>query len=133
MTILYGKKILVVDDEPLLREILVALIKEEGGEAVEATDGDEALLYFKDQVFDAVVSDIRMPNMSGIELAAAIRKINPIFPVIFLITGEANLPKRSAEDLKVSAIVAKPCDIFLLLDNLVKAMTSLSTQAIFKK
>ena len=64
-----NKTILVVDDEPDIREILVFNLEQEGYRCLQASCGQEALCMAKDEHVDLVLLDIMMPNMSGLEVA----------------------------------------------------------------
>jgi two-component system response regulator PilR (NtrC family) len=77
-------RILVVDDERSMREMLSILLEREGYEAVEAKNGQEALQLFEASVFDLVISDIQMPGINGIELLARIKKLAPEVPVLMI-------------------------------------------------
>jgi len=77
-------RILVVDDERSMREMLSILLEREGYEAVEAKDGQEAWQLFEASVFDLVISDIQMPGINGIELLARIKKLAPEIPVLMI-------------------------------------------------
>ncbi len=77
-------RILVVDDERSMREMLSILLEREGYETVEAKNGQEALQLFESSVFDMVISDIQMPGISGIELLASIKKLAPEVPVLMI-------------------------------------------------
>jgi two-component system, NtrC family, response regulator PilR len=77
-------RILVVDDERSMREMLAILLEREGYEAVEAKNGQEALQLFETSVFDLVISDIQMPGINGIELLARIKKLAPEVPVLMI-------------------------------------------------
>ena len=90
-------KVLVVDDEKAIRVTLQAFIQAEGHAVQTAADPREALELLSQGAFDVVVSDIIMPNMSGIELLSAIRKTAPDVEVV-LITGEPNV------DTAISAV-----------------------------
>lgn len=83
-------KILVVDDEPGVREIIKTYIEYDGFTVVTATDGMEALHLAEAENFDVVLSDILMPRMDGLTLAAEIRKIQPD-TVVLLMTGYASV------------------------------------------
>ncbi len=78
------RTVLVVDDEPAMREMLVSLLEEEGIRARPAGNADEALEATRDTDFDAVVSDIRMPGRDGIALLAELRQERPDTPVILM-------------------------------------------------
>jgi CheY-like chemotaxis protein len=67
-------RILVVDDEDYVRELLADILEREGCEVVLAGEGREALSLFDGQGFDAVFTDVGLPGMSGWELARAVRE-----------------------------------------------------------
>lgn len=77
-------RILVVDDERSMREMLSILLEREGYEAVEAKNGEEALQLFETSIFDLVISDIQMPGLNGIDLLARIKKLTPDVPVLMI-------------------------------------------------
>jgi CheY-like chemotaxis protein len=69
-------RILVVDDEDYVRELLADILEREGCEVVPAADGHEAMALFEEREFDAVFTDVGLPGMSGWELARFIRERN---------------------------------------------------------
>ena len=77
-------RILVVDDERSMREMLCILLEREGYEAVEAKNAETALQLFETSLFDLVISDIQMPGLNGIELLARIKKLSPEVPVLMI-------------------------------------------------
>jgi EAL domain-containing protein (putative c-di-GMP-specific phosphodiesterase class I) len=79
-----GARVLVVDDEPLLRRALARVLAAEGFEIVQACDGAEALAQLEETAVDVVVSDVQMPNVTGIEMLRAIRQRDMELPVILL-------------------------------------------------
>lgn len=85
-----GPRVLVVDDEDPLRRASARVLSAEGFEVVQARDGREALEHLGRGEFDVVVSDVMMPNMSGMELLRAIRQRDLELPVI-LLTGMPNM------------------------------------------
>jgi len=70
-------RILVVDDEPSVRESLQSLLTEVGYEVSTAVDGFDALLRLKTFVPDVIISDLNMPQMSGFELLSVLRRRFP--------------------------------------------------------
>ncbi len=86
MAILYKYKVLIVDDEAMTRDLLSSILSSKGHTCVTASDGDEALDKAGMEVFDAVVTDIVMPNMDGITLTKELLKRNPSIPIM-VITG----------------------------------------------
>ena len=68
-------KILVAEDDKALCDLVCAMLRSNGYEAVACADGAEALLAAEDQPFDLIISDVMMPRMDGFELARAIREV----------------------------------------------------------
>src|SRR5439155_24073442 len=83
-------RILVVDDEEYVRDLLRDILENEGCEAVVAEGGRQALSLFENGRFDAVFTDIGMPDMNGWELSRALRQRNHNIPVV-VITGLGEL------------------------------------------
>ncbi|CBS86327.1 hybrid sensor histidine kinase/response regulator [Azospirillum lipoferum] len=86
-----GAVILLVDDEDSVRRYLRLVLEEAGCTVVEASDGQQALERYDEAggLFDAVVSDVSMPRMNGLELARALETRNRLLPILFL-TGYAS-------------------------------------------
>ena len=76
--------ILIIDDELSMREFLKILLEKDGHAVEVASNGAEAMRITADSNFDLIISDIRMPGMSGLELLAEIKKINSDLPVIMI-------------------------------------------------
>lgn len=106
-------RILVVDDHRMVANSLLEVFKLEGYEAEAAHSGAEALDMVKKGHFDWVLSDIRMPEMDGIELCRAIKALQPELPVIFMTAYSEAVD----EALKAGAVatLTKPLDTNLLL------------------
>jgi CheY-like chemotaxis protein len=101
------KAILVVDDEPDLREILSDEFSLSGAQVDVASNGCEALRKARSRAFDAVISDLRMPGGDGIELAKAL-KAQPNSPVLILMTGFADLSGEEAYEIGAEGFLTKP-------------------------
>src|SRR4030043_343040 len=71
-----GKSILIVDDDELMRSFLSTILIEEGYRVEEVSDGKTAFAKFQSTVYDLVISDLRMPDMSGLELMNKAKKAN---------------------------------------------------------
>ena len=80
-------RLLIVDDEPAILEVTSAMLEREGYEVSTAEDGVEAMERLVDPLPNLVISDLRMPKMSGIELLALVRGRFPQVPVIAM-SGE---------------------------------------------
>ena len=81
-----GKKILVVEDEPLLRKTFVENLSSQGFDATEATNGVDALRMIETTPYDLLISDVMMPEMGGLELIKQLKTLDQQIPVL-LISG----------------------------------------------
>jgi PAS domain S-box-containing protein len=100
--------VLVVDDDPPIREMLTAILAGDGHTVETACNGREGLAKFHAGWFDVVVTDRGMPEMSGDQLATAIKRLTPLKPVI-LLTGFGDLLIASGEKpVDVDIILSKP-------------------------
>ena len=76
--------ILLVDDDPEFRKAMKRLFEKSGYDIAIAADGNEALEALSDRAFDLIISDLRMPNLDGIELMGEITKRGLKTPIVFL-------------------------------------------------
>jgi DNA-binding NtrC family response regulator len=84
------ERILVVEDEEGMREFLRILLSKEGYDVVTCESGEQAIERFKGENFNAVITDIKMPGMNGMELLAAVKDMDPFMPVVVM-TGHASM------------------------------------------
>jgi len=77
-------RVLVVDDERKMRRVLQIMLEQMGVESVAADNGDQAIEHFDGEKVDLVLTDLKMPGMSGVELLERIRMFDPDVPVIVL-------------------------------------------------
>ena len=80
----YRFRILVVDDEPAQCEMVSDFLKKQGLDVSSAESGEKALQLFRQDSIDLILTDQKMPGMSGLELLQAVRAINPETPVILM-------------------------------------------------
>lgn len=83
-------RILVVDDDPSVREFLVAALTAEGHAVVAAEGGQRGIELFQEGAFDLVVTDVRMPGTTGLELLRTIKRLSPDVEVI-VVTAHASV------------------------------------------
>ena len=104
-------KVLCVDDDPVMRLMLVETFRLAGHEVIVARNGVEALALLYDAAFDVVLMDLEMPEMDGNETIEAMRQAGIETPVIALTANAADLEGR------VSAVVSKPphCQLLIAL------------------
>ncbi|WP_315744174.1 MULTISPECIES: response regulator [unclassified Bradyrhizobium] len=77
-------RILVVEDDPLVRELVVEALREEGYEVIHAANGEQALAWCKRQIADVLVTDIRLPGgVDGWQIAERCREHDPELQVIY--------------------------------------------------
>jgi CheY-like chemotaxis protein len=110
--------ILLVDDEPLVRDSVARLLGELGHEVSEASSGAEALDWLRERRPDLIVTDYAMPGMTGTVLAAAARDRWPELPVL-LLSGFAALAGMEGGTLPC---LAKPCSLAQLAEALDRAL-----------
>jgi len=121
MTDAIKPNVLLVDDEEKFLDALSQRLGTRGLDAVTATSGEEALVKIKNKNFDAIILDITMPGIGGIETLKRIRKENPELQIIML-TGRGSVDK-AVEAMKEGAIdfLEKPADIEKLLEKIENA------------
>lgn len=119
--VLEGRKILIVDDEPDLREVLSARFEMEGCEVSIAENGQAALALMKIDHFDVVISDIRMPGGNGLDLLKAIQTKRPT-PAVILISGFSDIDESEILKNGASAILVKPFDLEDLVHAICRAL-----------
>jgi two-component system chemotaxis response regulator CheY len=108
--------ILVVDDDSVIRELLAAVLEEESDhEVIVAANGQEALDQLSEHPIDAIVCDVNMPVMDGIELVRSVRA-NPDTEELPVLMISAAVPASALEpELGVDLMLEKPFEINALL------------------
>ncbi|MFH1852681.1 MAG: response regulator [Candidatus Neomarinimicrobiota bacterium] len=115
-------KVLIVDDDKRMVKTLVDIFRVKGLTAVGAASGAIALETIRSGKFDCVLTDIRMPDMNGVELAKKVHGITPALPVVLMSAfSDATLIEEGLTDGAVAAL-SKPLDINLIL-NLFASLT----------
>ncbi len=117
-------KILVIEDEASIRRVLVKILSEENKsyQLEEAEDGLAGIEKIKEEEYDLVLCDIKMPKMDGIEVLEAIKKIKPEVPVV-MISGHGDLDT-AVNTMKLGAFdyISKPPDLNRLLNTVRNAL-----------
>jgi two-component system, chemotaxis family, chemotaxis protein CheY len=118
-----SKTILVVDDDKLIREGLSALLKSAGQTVLEAKDGKEGLELTKAEKPDLIVTDLRMPNMSGQEMIDAIRDEDTVkgTPIVVLTNDETSDSVNQALQTGITVYLAKNLDPESLTQQILQA------------
>ncbi len=102
------KKILVVDDDDELRNMLQEVLSSLDYFPIGVEDGEQALKQLKIQDFDLVISDIRMPNMDGMTLLKNIKQTSPELPVVIITAFPTSCPSQKAMQEGADGYLAKP-------------------------
>ena len=108
-------KILVAEDDKALCDLVCAMLRSNGCEAVACADGAEALRAAEDQSFDLIISDVMMPRMDGFELARAIRETDKHVPILFMTALDDKPAKQRGFTVGADDYVVKPFDADILL------------------
>jgi len=116
-------RLLLVEDDQSLREMLTEYLTEEGFEVVAASDGRAALEAFASQgPFDVVLTDHQLPHVSGLDLLAELRRQGQTVPVVVM-SGNLQLTRRQQAALGVGRVMRKPVHLPELLKRLRREMT----------
>ena len=108
-----NSKILIVEDEAMLREVLCDYFRSKSELPTEAANGLEALELLEEQEFDAVLLDIMMPELNGLSVCRAVRKNNDV-PIIFLTALSDEEDKLLGYELGADDYVTKPFSLSVL-------------------
>jgi len=101
-------RILVIDDEDSVRDILSRMLKTKGHQVVVASNGEEGIERFRSQPFDLVFTDLGMPKLSGWEVGKTIKEINPKVPVAMITGWGVELDREKLSESGIDLIVSKP-------------------------
>ncbi|MBG0790381.1 MAG: response regulator [Desulfovibrionaceae bacterium] len=119
------KTILVVDDAPMIRELLKSVLEAEGYAVVEAADGEEAIHACRDNEIDLSIIDIFLPKKGGLQVMGELIKSDSSHKFIAISGGEAFNPEAIVELAKVFDVVdtfTKPIDTRKLVAAVKKAL-----------
>ncbi len=117
-------KILVIEDESAIRRVLVKILSEESDkyEVFEAEDGLAGIEKIKNDEYDLILCDIKMPKMDGVEVLEAVKKIKPETPIV-MISGHGDLDT-AVNTMRLGAFdyISKPPDLNRLLNTVRNAL-----------
>ena len=117
-------KILLIEDEAAIRRVLIKILSEENNtyEVEEAGDGLEGIEKIREQEYDLILCDIKMPKMDGVEVLEAVKKLKPEIPVV-MISGHGDLDT-AVNTMRLGAFdyISKPPDLNRLLNTVRNAL-----------
>ncbi len=117
------RKILVVEDNPNMSSLLADMLEVFAIESVRATDGQDALRKVEEENVGLVITDMRMPKMSGTELLSALKDSHPDLPVVLISGFALGDEEDQAAAARADGFLAKPFrmrDIKEVLERLYK-------------
>jgi DNA-binding response OmpR family regulator len=109
-------RILVIDDEDVIRDFLAEVFVSSGYEADVAASGSEGIALFETRHYDLVFSDLDLPEMSGWDVAKIIRARNVQVPIVLLSGWGIQLDDVRIKQAGVDLVLSKPCQMSDLLD-----------------
>lgn len=110
-------KVLLVDDEEDIREGFARFLGKNGMEVVQAENGQQGLELTATSQFDLIVSDVRMPVMTGVEFLQEFRNRNPDTPFV-LCTGYSDTPEQECLKAGANRVLKKPVKRKILLEEI---------------
>jgi CheY-like chemotaxis protein len=114
----HGQRVLLVDDEPVLVALGERFLRRLGYQPVVATDPAQALVRFRQEHFDLVITDLTMPLMSGVDLARQVWKAHPDTPVILTTGYSVSLDTGKAIEMGFRDLLVKPYNLQALGETL---------------
>ena len=111
------RKVLVVDDDPVVRKSFDRVLSGKGYAVITAEGGEEALHKLDEERYDIVYSDIRMPGMSGLEVAEKVRARRPWTPVVIITGYGTDIAEERAKAAGVSKFLHKPLSPAMIEDS----------------
>ncbi|HEV8536589.1 MAG TPA: response regulator [Candidatus Limnocylindria bacterium] len=118
-----GKRVLVVDDDPDIRELLFTALEDDGFEVVPAANGQEALAIIRTFRPDVIVLDLMMPVMDGWQFASELRARGDGEIPIVLLSAARDL-RTHAKTLSAAEIIEKPFDLSELLPKIARVASA---------
>ena len=115
---------MLVDDEPDIVQVMKSGLELRGFQIDAFTDPTKALEHFKPDIYDIVVTDIRMPSMDGFELHDKIREIDPGIKIYLLSAFDSyqNQTKEMYGDKRLTEFIRKPISYSALAQKLLREM-----------
>jgi CheY-like chemotaxis protein len=117
-------KVLVVDDDPVVRKSIDRVLSGKGYAVITAANGEEALRKLNEEKYDVVYTDIRMPGISGLEVAEQVKARRPWTPVVIMTGYGTEAAQSRAKSAGVSNFLHKPLSPEMIEDSARDAMAA---------
>ena len=115
-------KILLVDDDPEVSEVLELMLDQIGNEVTVVSQGQEAITRFEQGDYDLVITDLGMPDISGWEVAKAVKQKSPGTPVVLITGWGVQLDSEQRNESGVDGVIAKPFSKQVLTDEMARLL-----------
>ncbi|HXX36045.1 MAG TPA: GAF domain-containing protein [Thermodesulfobacteriota bacterium] len=115
-------RILVIDDEDSVRDVLSRMLQARGHQVAVASDGEEGIERFRSEPFDLVFTDLGMPKLSGWEVGKTIKAINPKVPIAMITGWGVELDRQKLSESGIDLSIAKPFDFDQVINLVFEAM-----------
>lgn len=125
-----SRKVLVVDDDPVVRKSFDRVLTGKGYAVITAESGEEALRKLNEEKYDLVYTDIRMPGMSGLEVAEEVKAHKPWTPVVIITGYGTEAAQARAKAAGVASFVHKPLSPEMIEDSAREALAAPSAQVL---
>jgi len=122
------RKVLVVDDDPVVRKSFDRVLSNKGYAVITAESGEEAMHKLAEEKYDAVYTDIRMPGMSGLEVAEQVKARKPWTPVVIITGYGTEAAEARAKAAGVTSFLHKPLSPEVIEDS-ARAVTAAAEKA----
>jgi CheY-like chemotaxis protein len=116
------RKVLVVDDDPVVGSSFSRVLSDKGYVVITAANGDEAMAKLEAEQYDVVFTDLRMPGMTGVEVAENVRARHPWTPVVIVTGYGSRTSEERARAAGVSAFLHKPLSPEMIEDSTAQAL-----------
>jgi signal transduction histidine kinase/ActR/RegA family two-component response regulator len=115
-------RILVIDDDESVRDILSRMLKSKGHQVAVASNGEEGIDRFRSERFDLVFTDLGMPKMSGWEVGKIIKEINASVPITMITGWGMELNREKMGESGIDLVISKPFDFDKVIQLVSEAM-----------
>ncbi len=125
-----SRKVLVVDDDPAVRKSIDRVLSNKGYAVITAENGEEAMRKLNEEKYDLVYTDIRMPGMSGLDVAEQVKARKPWTPVVIITGYGTDAAQARAKAAGVSSFVHKPLSPEMIEDSARDALAAPAPQVL---
>jgi CheY-like chemotaxis protein len=115
-------RILVIDDEDSVRDVLSRMLKAKGHQVAVASNGEEGIERFRSEPFDLVFTDLGMPKLSGWDVGKTIKTINPKVPIAMITGWGVELDRQKLNESGIDLSIAKPFNFDQVINLVSEAM-----------